>query len=326
MILCGVGQIQPAIADQLQKFVQAGGTLVLFMGEPVSSDNYNSVLLPRKLLPGPLTKRMSTGADQRAFAFDFNPNGLIHPLLKAFANQEKSGLDTAQIFTYWQADVPNDPQVRVLNYRAGDGIAATASGGKPDPAITLNTMGQGRVVFVSTTANADWTSLPGKLNYVALVNELLAGSINAGDAWMNLTVGQRLEVPATVKLTATPSLVDPEAKAIALEPTTGADGSVEYHSPILEVPGVYTLTTGGGNVPIAVNVPAEEADVQTIDDLAIKNALGGIDLTMAGDSVVQRPESATAGNDLGWNVMVVVLALVAVEAFLAMRFGHYRRK
>jgi len=29
---------------------------------------------------------------------------------------------------------------------------------------------------------------------------------------------------------------------------------------------------------------------------------------------------------MGWNVMVIVLALVALECFLAMRFGHFKRK
>jgi hypothetical protein len=326
VLLCGVGQIQPAQADQLQHFVEAGGTLILFMGEPVASDNYNTVLLPRKLMPGALTKRMNASADQRGFVFDFNPNGVLHPLLKAFANQEKTGLDTAQVYTYWQADVPNDPQIRVLNYRSRDG-AATRPGGASDPAITISPLGHGSVVFISTTANADWTTLPAKPAYVALMHELLSGSINAGDAWMNLTVGQRLEAPANVKFTSTPTLIDPQSKAIPLEPTTAADGAASYRSPILESPGVYTLTTATGNVPVAVNVPAaDEADVQTIDDAAIKSALGGIDAVMADDQLPRQAEAIAAGNDLGWNVMGVVMIFVGLEAFLAMRFGHYRRK
>ena len=179
VILCGVGQIQPAIADQLQKFVQSGGTLMLCMGEPVASDNYNSVLLPRHLMPGPLTQRISA-SDQQSFSLDFNPSGVLHPLLKVFARQEKTGLETAQVFTYWQADVPSDPRIRVLNFKSPNSVAA-----KSDPAITVHTLGDGRVVFLATTANADWTTLPAKPAYVALMHELLAGSINSGDGWMN---------------------------------------------------------------------------------------------------------------------------------------------
>ncbi len=320
VVFCGVGQIQPAIADQLQKFVQAGGTLMLFMGEPVASDNYNSVLLPRKLMPGPLTQRISA-SDQQAFLLDFNPNGDLHPLLKAFAHQEKTGLDTAQVFTYWQADVPNDPRIRVLNFKS-----TGAPSGKSDPAITVNTVGEGRAVFVATTANADWTTLPAKPAYVALMHELLAGSINSGDAWMNLTVGQRLAVPQTIKLATIPALFDPQSHSIEVQQTTNSDGIVSYQSAPLEIPGVYIFRTGTQDIPITVNVPADAADVRSIDDLAIKSTLGDIDVTMNGDQLPAAAESATAGNDMGWNVMVFVLAFVGLECFLAMRFGHFKRK
>jgi hypothetical protein len=320
VILCGVGQIQAAEADQLQQFVQAGGTLMVFMGEPVTAENYNKVLLPRMLMPGPLTKLMNAPAGDRGFEFDLNPNGVLHPLLKAFANQEKTGLDTAQVFTYWQADVPNDPQIRVLNYRAGQG------GSGPDAAITVHTLGQGPVVFVSTTANADWTTLPAKPAYVALMQELLAGSINPGDSWMNLTVGQRLEVPPNVKLTSTPILLDPHSQPIVIQQSTSSNGIASFTSEPLALPGMYTLTTGAGNVPIAVNVPADAADVQTIDDAAIKAALGGIDVTLAKDQPPAPSQTASTSFDLGWNVMVLVLVFVGLEAFLAMRFGHFNRK
>lgn len=325
VVLCGVGQIQPGQADQIQAFVGNGGTLMLFMGEPVSSDNYNSVLLPRKLMPGPLTKRMNAATDQRGFAFEFNPNGLLHPLLRVFANQDKTGLETAQIYTYWQADVPNDPQLRVLNYRAADGTAARP-GNVSDPAITMHALGRGRVVFVATTANADWTTLPAKPAYLELMHELLSGSINAGDDWMNLSVGQRLEVPPGIRFIAAPTLIDPEARPIPLEPSTTEGAAAGYRSPPLDFPGVYMLATAAGNLPVAVNVPAEEADVQTIDDAAIKSALGGIDMTMTNDQPPAQAEAVSAGNDLGWNVMALVMIFVGLEAFLAMRFGHYRRK
>src|SRR4051812_4052435 len=156
IILAGVGQVPPTQADALRQFVQQGGTLMLFMGEPVEERNYNAVLLPRKLLPGPLVKRMHAGPDQKPFSFDFNPKGALHPLLREFANQLNSGLDTAQVSDYWQTDPLPDLQVeRVLNYRSGDAPAATRpapgnSATSGDPAITVHSLGRGRVVFVST--------------------------------------------------------------------------------------------------------------------------------------------------------------------------------
>ena len=101
-----------------------------------------------------------------------------------------------------------------------------------------------------------------------------------------------------------------------------------YRSPALTKPGVYKLSTGTATLPVAVNVPPEEADVRTIDDGAIKKAHGDpSEITMEGDSLPPSVVEAAnrAGNDFGWPFMLVGLLLVAGECYMAMRFGHYRR-
>lgn len=317
VVLAGVGQITAGQADQIQKFVQQGGTLIVFMGEPVSGDNYNQVLLPRGLLPGPLVKRVNAPSDQ-SFRFDFKPNGPMHPLLGIFRNEENSGLDTAPVFAYWQLELPRDSTAeRVLNYLPDDK-------GRQDPAITAHGLGQGRVVFFSTSANADWTNLPAKVAYLTLMHELLAGSVASGDRWLNLNVGETLEIPASVPITATPALKDAHQVDFVLDQVTASDGRSVYRSRPLLKPGVYSLATGTRKIPVAVNVPDDEADIRPIDGAAIRKALGDIDLTLEGAELP--PLGAqTAGRDFGWTAMVIVLALVGLECLLAMKFGHYRR-
>jgi hypothetical protein len=322
IMLCGVSQLTPIEADQLQTFVQNGGTLMVFLGDNIVQDNYNTVLLPRHLIPGPLTKRV-LASDDKAFHFDFNPNGVLHPLLRAFSGQTDTGMEHAEAFGYWQADVPMDPQLRVLNWKPLDHADPSA---KADPAITEHQLGQGRVLFWSTSADEQWITFTRKPLYTELVNELLSGSVNVGDGWMNLTVGDRLSVPASIKMTSAPTLADPKSATIPLEITAAADGSASYRSPALNLPGVYTLNTGNGNLPIAVNVPSDSADVHTLPDAAIKDALGGIDLSLNNDQPIAMLALQNSGNDWGWTVMVGVLLLVGGEAFLAMHFGHYRRK
>ncbi|MGB7161224.1 MAG: BatA domain-containing protein [Tepidisphaeraceae bacterium] len=324
VILAGVGQIQPNQAQQLEHFVRQGGTLMLFMGEQVSGDNYNATLLPRGLLPGPMTKRVSvTGA--RGYTFDFNPRVEPHRLLREFREQEQSGLNTAQVFTYWQVDPKADGKVeRVLDYIAPP-EAATTEKSQKDPAITLHELGEGRVLFYSTTANAEWTGFPAKPAYVALMHELLAGSVNSSEGWLNRTVGEPLQVPPWLRLTGTPTLHDPAKQEVVIDQSTPPGGTPAYKSRPLAKPGVYTLSTGTRTMPVSVNVPSDEADIRTIDRAAIKNALGDIDVALESDQLPAETVSADAGNDYGWSVMAIVLALVAVECFMAMRFGHYRR-
>jgi uncharacterized membrane protein YgcG len=349
VILCGLSQFTPTEADQLHSFVAGGGTLLIFMGEDILPESYNAVLLPRHLIPGPLIKRV-IAADGKSFGFDFNPNGTLHPLLAAFAYQSDTGLETAQAFGYWQADVPNDPQMRVLNWRsdekpssAGAGSSGAGSSGAGssggassggassggasslDPAITEHSLGQGRVVFISTAANEPWITFTRKPIYTELINELLSGSITQSDAWMNLQVGDRLVIPSSCKLTISPTLTDPKSAAVPLETTRSPDGAMTYASPPLVLPGVYMLGTGVNQLPIAVNIPPQASDVHTIDGSAIKSALGGIDLSMNDDQLPPQTAESSTHADWGWAVLLLVLGLTGIEPFCAKKFGHRQR-
>ena len=324
VLLAGVGQISESEADRLHDFVEQGGTLMLFMGDAVDKENYNSVLLPRKLLPGPLVKLVSVGTDQHGTLFDFKPNGLVNRFLEVFAHQTDSGLDSAQVFSYWQVDVSPSQQVEtVLSYLPG------SAGAAEDPAITFHSLGQGHVVFVSTSANPDWTNLPAKLAYVPLIHELLSNSVRPGDYWMNLKVGERLAIPPSVSLPAAPLLTDSTEQPVPLlNPDLKSPdiGVRTYHSEPLTRPGVYKLTLGDTAVPIAVNVPAdEEADVFCLSDDAVRKALGDADMKIRGDELPAETASVDERNDLGWWCMALLLGAVGAECFLAMRFGHYRR-
>jgi hypothetical protein len=317
VVLAAVPQVSPQQADQIKAFVEQGGTLMIFMGEPVSGENYNQILLPRGLLPGPLTKRVTATGEQGAFHFDFNPNGVLHPYLGVFKGEEKTGIESAQVFTYWQIDLPKEGRAqRILSYLPDD------KGGK-DPAITVHELGDGRVVFVSTTANADWTTFPAKPAYLALVHEMLAGSVSSGDAWLNLTVGQSLQIPSSIQLTSTPLLKDPQQADIVLD-QSDLNGHAGYRSGPLLKPGLYSLSTGARRIPVAVNLPDDEADIRTMDHAAIRKTLGDIDLTLVDDQLPALAQQH-AGSDFGWSFMLIVLGLVGFECFLAMRFGHYRR-
>ncbi|MEO6434879.1 MAG: BatA domain-containing protein [Tepidisphaeraceae bacterium] len=342
VILAGVGQVSAAQADQLALFVKNGGSLIVFMGEPVSAENYNQVLLPRGLMPGALTKRVGAAGDA-GFLFDFNPEGLLHPLLGLFARRPGTGLNTAQVYTYWQMDIKGESKAeRVLDYLSSGGVATSApttagvaagaeatsaklQAAANDPAITLHSLGEGRVVVVTTTANAEWTSFPAKPSYVALVHELLAGSVSSADRWMNLSASQALLVPAGIKFTAAAKLLDPKQNEIVLQPLAARDGG-SYRSPPLLLPGVYHLSTGSATLPIVVNVASEESDVRTLEDAAIKKALGDPEISMESDTLpLAALADSKAGNDFGWPLMLIGLTLVAAECFMAMRFGHYRR-
>jgi hypothetical protein len=315
VMLTDVAQLAAPVADQLAAYVKQGGTVVWFMGEQVQRENYNNVLVPRELIPGPLTQRQ-TGQN---FTFAFNPAGNNHPLLQAFSNIDKSGLDTAQVFTYWEIQPRADLNVEPV-------LAFNSTAATPELAITRHTLGEGTVVFFATTADAEWTSFPAKPAYVTLMHEIVAGTVSGSERWMNLQTGQRIEIPTTRELGGVPILRDPETnKDIPLEQSFRPDGTGIYRSEILARPGVYRLSAGSTVWPVSVNLPSDEADIRPLGDEAIKTALGGIDVITLGAELPAQALAEEEGSDFGWTLMTIVLVLLGVECFMAMRFGHYKR-
>ena len=321
IILTNVGSLNPQQADRIQKFVASGGTLIIFMGEQVNPDLYNAVMYPRQLIPGKVIARRSATTGAAAYTFDFRPNSpTLHPLLNIFKGEEQSGLNTAQIDTYYQVEL--DPALKaetVLKYVSGDKDTN-------DPAITVHSVDQGRVVTITTTATSEWNSLPLKPAYPALIHELLAGTVSVGDRWMNLIVGQSVLVPAGLRLTSAPVLTDDANKPVAVEPIQLADGQITYRSRPLTKPGLYKISLGNAILPVAVNIPADEADLRVLPTASIIKSLGDINIQSFDDTIPAAALARDDGSDLGWSLLLVLLGLVCVECFLAMHFGHYRRK
>jgi hypothetical protein len=330
--LCGVGQIQEAEAAQLEQYVRQGGTLMLFMGDPVTAENYNATLYKHHLLPGPLSKRIIVSGDETPRRFDFNPHRPLNRLLADFQDQENTGMDSAEVYSYWQMDLPADSSAeRVLNFLPPAGAANQAE----DPAITVHSLDKGQVVFYATSAdpNAEWTTFMPHPAYPALMHMLVLGTTSGNDSWMNVAVNTPLMIPPSIQMAAAPVLKDSNQTQYPMELQTISDpgsiylGQSAYVSKPLARPGVYSLSVGTDNYKIAVNVPAaEEADVRTIDDAEVRKSLSDIDMTLQGDSVPAPSVQEQQGKDLGWAVMVAVFALLATECVMALRFGHHRRK
>jgi hypothetical protein len=327
VMLADVGQIAPTQAVQLERYVRAGGTVFWFMGDQVNASNYNEVLAPKKLVPGQLVKLVRVGTNEKGFLFDFDPKRM--PYLRAFENQESTGLETVETSSYWQVDVPRDGSVAtILRYQTSKATTApstSANAKDGDAAFTVHGLGDGKIVFCSTSANADWTTFPSNLSYTSAIHEMLSSGIRTGDWWLNLSVGEALTLPPSIRLPAPPRLRDPAGRPVEIRATQADGGGTVYRSDPLKRPGVYSLQLGTKRVPVAVNVPASEADIRTIPDASIRQALGGIELATLGPELPEEAAVADAGNDLSWVFMVLVLGLLGVECVMAMHFGHYRR-
>ena len=323
IVLAGVGNVAEPTAQALADYVNAGGTLMIWLGAAVAGENYNAILLPRGLLPGALVQLMPPPGDA-FYGFDFDPQN-VHRYLAAFQATQRSGLDVPSIIQYWRVEVAEARSAEVVLR-----FLPATQGTHGDPAVTTHGLGEGRVLLITTAAgDPEWTMLPLKENYVAFVHELLNHAMGdtrgGGVGWQTVEVGQPLRVPASLELAAEPTLVSPEGQNVDLTREIRPDGSGVWISAPLEQVGVYRLALSDRTWPVAVNLPARESDLRPLDQAAVTTALGNIELQWLGDEL---PVEALAANedraDFGWSLLLAVLVLACVECFMAMRFGRHR--
>ena len=58
----------------------------------------------------------------------------------------------------------------------------------------------------SADPNSEWTTFMAHQAYPALMHMMLLGTTSSGDGWMNITIGDSVQIPAVVKFTAAPML------------------------------------------------------------------------------------------------------------------------
>jgi hypothetical protein len=208
--LLNVGRPSTPLASALDHFVEAGGGLLLTVGDRVDAALWNERLA--KLLPQPLglvrTAAALPGQHSGETVDDRPAERLLpldrrHPLLAAFPEQG-DGLLSARFFKYMLVDPVRDTGVRnvILRYESGA------------PALIEREVGKGRVMLLTTTVDREWTDLPIRAGFLPLMREVARTLVGASD-----------EDDAATLLVGEPRLLSVAGDVQTLE-ITRPDGSV----------------------------------------------------------------------------------------------------
>jgi len=174
----------------------------------------------------------------------------------------------------------------------------------------------GLVVYLATSPQLDWTSLPAQPLMVPLLHELLKQGIGTVHAAQRLNVGDRRALglgPVAV------ALIDPRGERISI------DGQGRPGEP-LNAAGLYEVVDGGDQAvaTLAVNVEPAAARTDPQDPDAVAEWLA-----RTGDWRRYEPGAAAAalrttdsGAPLASLLLMIVLGLIVVETALARWFSH----
>jgi hypothetical protein len=329
VFLCNLAQLTAGEARRLARFAEAGGGVVVFLGDQARPGAYNApeaaALLPARL--GRLVV-------ERQFAVD--PLDYQHPIVAPFRGREAAGLLTTPVARHFRLELPDD-------LRSG-GVEIAAALANGDPFIVTRRLGSGRVILVATDgslASVDpesgepWTDWPAWPSFLPLIREMLLFAAGGGQPRQQLVGtplrGDAIEPPGQTRLqpsageaASPPSTVrierpDGRTDVVAVE-NGGARGWWSYSG--TELSGVYVARRGDGlpPQPFAVNVETSESDLTRIDPSLLPP-----DIQVR--SIPQADSAAGAGRLMsraGWQAPLLASAfgLLLLESLLAWLFGR----
>jgi hypothetical protein len=315
IVLNDATSLSTSTAEQLSRFVNQGGGLLVALGER------NAFAGEAPLLPGkvgsPVDRSRSTGGTLGYLDSS-------HPVFEPFKEARNGNFTAARFFQY--RTLTPGPTDRVLA-RFDDGAVAMAE----------RRVGSGRVIAFTSTLDDSWNDFPQKAMFLPLVHGLMRylGQYEEAAAWH--TVGRMLDISAPIgqivregravgeagkTRVAAGVVVSPSGEQVTL----GAGG---VQSIALDEQGFYSVRLQGladrRPYGVAVNLDSAESDLSALSPQEfLAGATGRAAVAALGQSLENpelTPQDVEKKQSIWWFLLVgAVLALVG-EAVLSNRLS-----
>ncbi len=325
VILANCGGLNAQHFAWLREFVNAGGGLLILPGDRVNPDVYNTQFFAA---PGPSKEKITgvtlgppEGDPEKAETFErLSTVDFAHPALSVFDSPDARYLRSAHFGRRFPLNFPDGKPVGAWP------LAVFASG---RPALVESRFGSGIVLVSAFPANAKWSNLPLKPEFVPLVLRL-AGYVQGRP---------ELDVPATVPpdgraeigvasawSPATGTVTDPGGKPspLAFERSNGRwiapyDRTEHRGYYSVEVKGGKVEAPKAGSAAFAVNLAPEESRFAAITEAQIRQALPRADVSFVDASAeAQRAEGKIGERKEVWRGLILLLfGIIGVEFLLA---------
>ena len=252
VFLADPGRLSDRSVARLERFLEGGGTVVLFPGDQTRLTDYdNAAFLPAK----PTASRNLAAGRQPVHITD-----PTHPL---FAD----AWDTGTPF-------PALPQQRLWDWKLNAqaqtlltlGSAHDVAGGLPF--LICGDRGAGRVLIVNASADRTWGDFPFSPAFVPLVQQIARFSAAQGGRPLRLSVGDPVPLPPTLPRDKAITLTLPDGSTRSRTLNAGADARTMLLERT-EQAGFYQAAAGAETFAFAVNTDRSESNLRPLEPAAL---------------------------------------------------------
>lgn len=309
VVMANVRQLSEPQVLTLQNFVKQGGGLLIFAGDRINPDWYNSSafasgsgLLPCRF--GPIVNAPAKTGGVGIVAENYD-----HKALELFNDPRNGNLGGVKIRGWFKLDTGS----------AGQGISFPARMESGDSLFAEKSYSQGFVIQCATACDADWSNLPLCPAYLPLMQQLVTYLASTVYPPRNVQVGDTIAALVSGTLTdQTALLTGPDGRRHELKILPREQYELaEFHQ--TDRPGLYTMEVPPSEViHFVVNPSAAESDLQSIDDEEYQSMGSSYDI--AAITSQQEYQNLTQQRRFGREIWKLLLAGVLALLFLEIVF------
>jgi len=295
VILNDSGPLSPALAENLKRFVEGGGQMIISAGPHTDANSFNQSL--RDISPATLSDAVQNKPSESVAITDIK---FDHPIFEVF--RDSGRLAAARVFGYLRGQPKPDATVLA---RFEDG----------SPALIEGTAGKGRVLLFTSSLGPSWNDLPLTPLYLPLVHQMIR-YVASHEAASWYALGQSFRVAKESK--GDPPAVDAPDGARLTDNRLTADGDVLVTG---RQPGFYRLRYATRPDFAAVDLNTAEGDFTKLDFAAFMNSVTG-----GAGKAEGREASRNSSNEeienrqkVWWPLLFLALLILITESMLAQR-------
>jgi hypothetical protein len=288
----------------LKAFVEAGGGLLVAVGEHTNWPPNDAEMLPGQL--GSVVDRM----DGRGATIGFRDYS--HPVFEVFKAPRSGDFSAARVMRY--RSIQPAPDARVLARYDDGGIA-----------VAERRLGTGRIIVLTTTLDDSWNDLELKPVYLPLVHQLTRYIAQYEQSTSWATVGQVVDLSTLLKGKADRLVVTPAGERREIRASDPSILELTEH-------GAYEIRNPSMPAArperIAVNIDPAESDLTPIDTGELVAAATGRATQVAAATTAAAeltPEEAEKRQNIWWYLLMAGLALLVAELIVANRLSEHER-
>ncbi len=259
IVLADVDRLQGNRFNELDKFVKAGGGLIVFAGPHCDLDWYNRDFFRKGEGMLPTGIKGLQRAASSSMPARIQQQRLTHPATVYFNDARGGRLQDAEFQSWLEFDVAKDTSAKpILQLDRGT------------PLFIEKARDRGRVIFAATTADAEWSNLPLQPFFVPLMQRLVTylATQSAISAWDQVGAPLRIVFPKE-RVGIEYTLRDPTGQTQTIKVKADGEKSLLESKPIA-APGIYKLTQGSETRLLAYNLDPAESNLKPLPSDKVK--------------------------------------------------------